>query len=109
MNERAYPHFSKAAFPSLFPYSPGYSVDEQHGFVSLEHCEDSGSMALRNEELPRVVEHWIAVPARKQVHTRSRLYVNYPRNVFSSSPSLLAFILDLFQLVSNVLYQDLRL
>src|SRR2546425_108032 len=41
------------------------SIDEQNWSISLELCEDSGSMALRNEELTRIVEHNVAIPTWK--------------------------------------------
>jgi len=60
-----YPYFGAVALPSLLPYSSGDSVDEQNRCVAFELPKHSGSIALRNEKLSRVIEHYIAVPARK--------------------------------------------
>src|SRR2546425_3335457 len=104
-----HPHFSEATLTSLFPYSSGYSVDEQNRCIAFELPEYASSMAMRNEKLAWVVEHYIAIPAREQLHGTNVLSIEDQFKVFSSNPSLLAFKLDLFQLVCNVLHQRLCL
>src|SRR6266571_8049744 len=104
-----HPHFSEAALTSLFPYSSGYSVDEQNRCIAFELPEYASSMVMRNEKLAWVVEHYIAIPAREQLHGTNVLSIEDQFKVFSSNPSLLAFKLDPFQLVCNVLHQRLCL
>src|SRR6266852_801423 len=75
------PQFGVASPSPLFPYSSGDSVDEQNRFVALELRDDSSSIVLRNETLARMVEHRIAVPARKQIDAPSHLDLYDPFNV----------------------------
>src|SRR5712692_6847073 len=103
------PQFGVASPSPLFPYSSGDSVDEQNRFVALELREDSSSIVLRNEKLARMVEHRIAVPARKQIDAPSHLDLYDPFNVLFSNPSLFALELDLFQLFPDEVHQGLRL